>query len=692
MAPARMRRAAVHTRGSERGAATDANAADAQQKQAGSRESTAHGDPTHAASLRSSASLRCLCSVVPSQLRAALSVSPMHAAFVRSSRRAASAAAAAGPSALLRAPCAAATSVAAPAAAAAASAGLHTSSLSLSRSDYVPEVPRRVPRPNHFAPLPPPALKEVPELPLKKVKGLHKLVEPRMTPQEGTHTLNIQPTTYRMQFQLEPATRTKVKKEGVNAKILDYTRAEAFTRAPWPSFREIVINRPRHLHALNPALILQIQNLIMALEFNKDITAGTLSPTHGGPTLKIHGLAGQAIKALMLNDPTVNPSTYEKSFSVGMCLDTILKAVRENLEGKARHKERLEQYGENWLPSDLELTRDAHPGVPNAAKYFRSLYAFAFKMSNVRVPLVTILDGLTLGAGAGVFLQGRYRVATENTRIAYPQAAQGWFPDAGGSYTLSHLDGNMGMFLALTGYPVRGYDAIRLGLATHYCESDETHRFGKRMGDSSLHYQFAEDTIEQAFGMFSPGPTHFPLPLHEMHRVVDDIFGERSIERVFTKIGKYLEENAEDEAAAGGSGSEKTKADDASALLKPSKSSKRPKRHSPAVVGFVNDILNRLLAASPTSLKIIFKQIRLAQFLPLERCIQLEYRIANRLLLSKENPLEQSDLFRTAPNWTRTNFKQIPDSEVDAICEEHWDKTEELVLEYPQKKKPVWYI
>ena len=180
---------------------------------------------------------------------------------------------------------------------------------------------------------------------------------------------------------------------------------------------------------------------------------------------------------------------------------------------------------------------------------------------------------------------------------------------------------------------------------------------------------------------------HFPLPLHEMHRVVDDIFGVSSMEEVFARLTPYFDEEVEAEAPAAAAGDKK--AADAAAPKK--KNTTKKKKHSAAVQAFVTEILNRLLAASPTSLKVTFKQLQLAQFLPLERCIQLEYRLAQRLLCSKENPLKESDLFR-APDWTAKNFKQIPDAEVERIFAEDWDKDNELELTYPEKNKPVWYI
>ena len=47
----------------------------------------------------------------------------------------------------------------------------------------------------------------------------------------------------------------------------------------------------------------------------------------------------------------------------------------------------------------------------------------------------------------------------------------GLFPDVGGSLFLPRLDGELGMFLALTGHRLKGKDLVYCGIATHYVPS-----------------------------------------------------------------------------------------------------------------------------------------------------------------------------------------------------------------------------
>ena len=57
-------------------------------------------------------------------------------------------------------------------------------------------------------------------------------------------------------------------------------------------------------------------------------------------------------------------------------------------------------------------------------------------------------------------------------RIFLKCVAAGLFPDVGGSYFLPRLSTHLGMFLALTGYRLKGRDVYKAGVATRMVDSD----------------------------------------------------------------------------------------------------------------------------------------------------------------------------------------------------------------------------
>lgn len=87
-------------------------------------------------------------------------------------------------------------------------------------------------------------------------------------------------------------------------------------------------------------------------------------------------------------------------------------------------------------------------------------------------PVIAFMDGIAMGGGVGLALPARYRIATENTLFAMPEAAIGLFPDVGAGWYLSRLPGRIGPFLALTGARLDGAECLWAGLATHYLPAD----------------------------------------------------------------------------------------------------------------------------------------------------------------------------------------------------------------------------
>lgn len=49
----------------------------------------------------------------------------------------------------------------------------------------------------------------------------------------------------------------------------------------------------------------------------------------------------------------------------------------------------------------------------------------------------------------------------------------GLFPDVGGGYFMSRLGGRLGVYLALTGFRLKGRDVQKAGIATHFVQADK---------------------------------------------------------------------------------------------------------------------------------------------------------------------------------------------------------------------------
>ena len=125
-----------------------------------------------------------------------------------------------------------------------------------------------------------------------------------------------------------------------------------------------------------------------------------------------------------------------------------------------------------WLIVAL-VTIDASGTTLHEARknYFRHEYTLDYYISTYDKPMIAILDGITsmhqvvcadlsVGGGVGLSINCPFRVATERTIFAMPETLIGFFPDVGATYFLPRLDGEMGIYLGLTGHQLKAYDTV----------------------------------------------------------------------------------------------------------------------------------------------------------------------------------------------------------------------------------------
>lgn len=105
--------------------------------------------------------------------------------------------------------------------------------------------------------------------------------------------------------------------------------------------------------------------------------------------------------------------------------------------------------------------------------FFMAEYRLNHLLFTYPKPVITFMDGVTMGGGVGISMPASYRVATENTLFSMPEGAIGLFPDVGAGYYLPRLPGQLGKFLALTAARLDGSECLWAGIATHYLDSND---------------------------------------------------------------------------------------------------------------------------------------------------------------------------------------------------------------------------
>lgn len=234
----------------------------------------------------------------------------------------------------------------------------------------------------------------------------------------------------------------------------------------------------------------------------------------------------------------------------------------------------------------LKVAQAAQSGSDDGRLFFRDEYRMNAAIHHFPKPYVALLDGITMGGGVGLSIHGRYRVVTERTLFAMPETDLGLIPDVGGSYFLPRLPGKIGLYLALTGYRARAADCLYTDIATHYIPSDTITEMKARLVEASLPLGPAE--VGVILDDFSAEPNQQP-PLASFRQQIDSHFSHESVGAIIDSLKAETSE-------------------------------------------WARDTYKTLLTKSPTSLELSFEAYRRGASLSLNQCLQMEYRIVNRIL------------------------------------------------------------
>ncbi|RBI85137.1 enoyl-CoA hydratase/isomerase family protein [Rhodosalinus halophilus] len=178
--------------------------------------------------------------------------------------------------------------------------------------------------------------------------------------------------------------------------------------------------------------------------------------------IRTEGRAGR----ITLNRPkALNALTWE------MCLK--IDAALKDWAGDAEVALVLiDGAGERAFCAGGDIAEMYRTGTEGDYDYGRRFWADEYRM-NARLyefpkPVVSFLQGFTMGGGVGVGCHGSHRIVGESSKIAMPECGIGLVPDVGGSLLLSRAPGRLGEYLGTTGARMGPGDAIRAGFADHY--------------------------------------------------------------------------------------------------------------------------------------------------------------------------------------------------------------------------------
>jgi enoyl-CoA hydratase len=170
----------------------------------------------------------------------------------------------------------------------------------------------------------------------------------------------------------------------------------------------------------------------------------------------------------------------------------------------------------------------AKDGV-EARRFFYDEYQLNHLLFSYAKPVVAFMDGVTMGGGVGISLPAKFRVATENTRFAMPETGIGLFPDVGGGWHLSRLEGRVGQYLALTGARLDGAECAALGLATHYLPAEAVPEAKARIAEDP-------SRIDGILGQLAINPPEAKITEQENLIHINRLFASDRFEDILTAL------------------------------------------------------------------------------------------------------------------------------------------------------------
>jgi 3-hydroxyisobutyryl-CoA hydrolase len=228
----------------------------------------------------------------------------------------------------------------------------------------------------------------------------------------------------------------------------------------------------------------------------------------------------------------------------------------------------------------------------------------------------------------------KYRVVTERTIVSMLETSVGFSGASGASYYLSRLRNNVGIYLALTGFRLRGFDLKKVGLATHFVDSRRL-----RTLEKDLQAITDPNEIERLLANYSMTPMTFDSEFDQNLPRIQECFDASSIDEIYERLKK--------------DGSKWSK-----------------------------ETIKLLNSKSPTSLKVCHRQLYLGKMLKLTDCLKMEYRIALQHLIIDCDLREgcRAILYENKePRWNPTKLSDVTKEKVEAFFNQLPDG-DELIL------------
>ncbi|KAF7994204.1 hypothetical protein HCN44_000873, partial [Aphidius gifuensis] len=207
-------------------------------------------------------------------------------------------------------------------------------------------------------------------------------------------------------------------------------------------------------------------------------------------------------------------------------------------------------------------------------QFMHELYSLYYLIGTYKRPIVSLINGLAMGASMGIFFHGKYSVATETTQCGVPEVLVGLIPGFGASHLFQKK--------------LEGVDVKLTGIATHYVSSSKLPEVTKALlapGDGD---------VKKILDEYDEQDPHAESCLSKYTKQLDECFSGDSVEDIIQRL-----KNDDSEWSQG--------------------------------------VLKLLDKISPTSLKVAKKAFEKEKELGLVESLKMEFIVAQNMMIKKSD-------------------------------------------------------
>lgn len=294
--------------------------------------------------------------------------------------------------------------------------------------------------------------------------------------------------------------------------------------------------------------------------------------------------------------------------------------------------------------AELAKQNATKEGQKKSTDYFALEYTLDHLIATYSKPYVAIMDGITMGGGVGLSVHAPFRIATEKTTFAMPETTIGFFPDVGGGFFLSRMDGWIGTYLALTSERLQGVQTLYAGIATHYLDSSVLQPLTTRLSELNFRdHAPLDERLQLINSTLAEFTTELPDANSYPSAPTGNLMGalREAIDRCFRfdSIPEILQ-----------------------ALESETKSAKED------IASWAQKTVDTMSQRSPTSLKVTLRQLRKGQNWTISQTFMYEHAMAAQFMahpdFTEGVTARLMNKPPTKPNWQPTTLEKVPDESV----------------------------